>query len=490
MFNLCVFLALAVFSGFASAHSFDERYDLPIPLEFFIVGGGLVVGLSFLLLVFSAKYWPNLRLRPLHRISVPSTWIIRFGIRLLRTCSLLLFCLVLSAGFWGSNNPLLNLATNFVWINWWLGCSMSIAILGNFWPVLNPWNSLFDCIHFILQKWGFKKGLEFACCQYPQWLGLYFATGLLLAWSWMEVVYPIAFVPARVSTIALVWTLFNLMGMSIFGKLVWQSRGDVFAVYFAMLGQFGIFSSAADKRSIHLRLLGAGLVQDAHLWREVNGFAGFIIAMLSIVLFDGLHASQFWVVFQGLLQLLGLNGIVSSAYISGTLGLLLIWAFFAGLYYLSCVVSSRFFSLGSSANVANLFAGSLIPIAVAYLIAHGFSSLMIQGQNLIFLISDPLSLGWNLFGTAEFRPDIAIIDAGTTWYLAVSAIVIGHVMALVVSHCLAITLSGSPRIASLITLPLTVLMILFTMLSLMIIAEPMTTSTFSILPNIGFTQEP
>ena len=115
---------------------------------------------------------------------------------------------------------------------------------------------------------------------------------------------------------------------------------------------------------------------------------------------------------------------------------------------------------------------------------------MIQGQNLIFLISDPLSLGWNLFGTAEFRPDIAIIDAGTTWYLAVSAIVIGHVMALVVSHCLAITLSGSPRIASLITLPLTVLMILFTMLSLMIIAEPMTTSTFSILPNIGFTQEP
>ena len=168
----------------------------------------------------------------------------------------------------------------------------------------------------------------------------------------------------------------------------------------------------------------------------------------------------------------------------------MVWTFFAGLYYFSCFLSSRLFSLASPAILANIFAGSLIPIAVAYLIAHGFSSLIIQGQNIVFLVSDPLSLGWDLFGTAEYRPNIGIIDAGTTWYLAVSSIVIGHIIALVLGHQLTMKVAPVTRAVSLITLPQTVLMILFTMLSLIIIAEPMTTSEFSLLPDICFVQEP
>jgi len=490
VFNFCSLIVFFLLSGAASAHSFDERYDLPIPLEFFVVGGGLVVGLSFLLLLIGEKYWANLRFRPSIQIPLPFISSLYVGMLFVRIISLLFFCLVLAAGFWGAGNPLMNLATNFIWINWWLGCSMAIAILGNFWPLLNPWLSLFDFIQFILKKLGLQKGIECFDYQYPQWLGLYLATALLLAWSWMEVVYPIAYVPARVTTIALIWTCFNLCGMSLFGKSVWQSRGDVFAVYFAMLGQFGIFSYARPERSMNLRLPGAGIVQELNIWRGVNGFSAFIIAMLSIVLFDGLHASQVWNVFLGLLQYFGLGWLASSSYLSGTVGLLFVWIFFAGLYYFSCFLSSRLFSLVSPAILANIFAGSLIPIAVAYLIAHGFSSLLIQGQNIVFLISDPLSLGWNLFGTAEYRPNIGVIDAGTTWYLAVSSIVIGHVIALVVSHKLSLKLAPATRVLSLITLPQTILMILFTMLSLIIIAEPMTTSEFSLLPDICFVQEP
>jgi hypothetical protein len=489
VFNFCSFIIFILASGVANAHSFDERYDLPIPLEFFIVGGGLVVGLSFLLLLIGEKYWSNLRFRSAVQISIPFSRLMGIGVLLVRSISLLFSCLVLAAGFWGSGNPLLNLATNFIWINWWLGCSMAIAMLGNFWPLLNPWLSLFDLIQFILQKLGFKKGNEYAGYQYPKWLGLYLATALLLAWSWMEVVYPIAYVPARVTTIALIWTFLNLCGMFLFGKSVWQSRGDVFAVYFSMLGQFGIFAYIKQDRAICLRLPGAGIVQELAVWRGVNGFAAFIIAMLSIVLFDGLHGSQVWNIFLGLLQYLGLGWVASSSYLSGTIGLLLVWAFFAGLYYFSCSLSSRLFSLASPSILANIFAGSLIPIAVAYLIAHGFSSLIIQGQNIFFLMSDPLSLGWDLFGTAAYRPNIGIIDAGTTWYLAVSSIVIGHVIALVVSHGLTLKVAHATRAVSLVTLPQTVLMILFTMLSLIIIAEPMTTSEFSLLPDICFVQE-
>lgn len=476
MFKHYLTIVFALISGVADAHSFDERYDLPIPLEFFVVGGGLVVALSFLLLLMGEKYWPNFRFRSSISIPIPAYRLMQIGVLFIRIVSLLFFCLVLTAGYWGSGNPLMNLATNFIWINWWLGCSMAIAILGNFWPLLNPWLSLFDVIQFILRRLGFKKGIEFSVYQYPKWLGLYLATTLLLTWSWMEVVYPIAYVPARVTTIALIWTIFNICGMSLFGKSVWQSRGDVFAVYFAMLSQFSIFTYVKQDHSIDLHLPGIGIVQELDVWREVNGYAAFIIAMLSIVLFDGLHGSQVWNVFLNLLQYLGLGWITLSSYLSGTVGLILVWIFFSGLYYFSCFVSSHFFSLAPTLSLANTFAGSLIPIAVAYLIAHGFSSLMIQGQNIFFLISDPLSLGWNLFGTAEYRPHIGIIDAGTTWYLAVSSIVIGHVIALVVSHKLILKVDPDTSGVGLITLPQTVLMILFTMLSLIIIAEPMTMS--------------
>jgi len=33
------------------AHAFGERYDLPIPLVLFVIGGGLVVVLSFVLVL-------------------------------------------------------------------------------------------------------------------------------------------------------------------------------------------------------------------------------------------------------------------------------------------------------------------------------------------------------------------------------------------------------------------------------------------------------
>jgi hypothetical protein len=99
-----------------------------------------------------------------------------------------------------------------------------------------------------------------------------------------------------------------------------------------------------------------------------------------------------------------------------------------------------------------------------------------------------LGFGWEIFSTANFRPNIGLIDAKMTWYLAVFSIVAGHMIALILNHCLALRLVSSTQKAALLTLPQAVLMILFTMLSLIIIAEPMTTSEFSIV-DICFSKE-
>lgn len=486
MRNYFVTLLLLTLSELARAHSFDERYDLPIPLGFFLVGGGVVIAATFLLIIVASKYWPSFRLQNSYRMfSISPRWadgIVFLG----RFVGLASFVLVIAAGFWGPDNPLLNLAPNFIWITWWLGFSLSIALLGNFWPIFNPWMCLFDVIHWSTRMLGFQ--ISSKKIPAPKWLGLYLVTAFLLAWSWMEVVYPIAFVPAKVASIALAWTAINLAGMHVFGKDIWQAQGDVFSVYFATLGQFGIFSFTKADHGFYIRLPGGGILTDAETWRNTRGATAFIIAMLAIVLFDGLHGSQAWGSFVALVQALGLQQLSSSSYGMGTAGLLVVWLIFTGLFYLSCWLSSKFIQI-PAAQLSNFFAPTLIPIAVAYLIAHNFSSLVIQGQSIIFLVSDPLGFGWDIFSTSNFRPNIGLIDAKITWYLAVFSIVVGHMIALILNHCLALRLEPSTKKAALITVPQAVLMIMFTMLSLIIIAEPMTTSELSLI-DICFSKEP
>jgi hypothetical protein len=124
-------------------------------------------------------------------------------------------------------------------------------------------------------------------------------------------------------------------------------------------------------------------------------------------------------------------------------------------------------------QIARLFAFTLVPIAIAYNVAHNCANLLVQGQQLIALASDPLGLKWNLFGTANFRPDIGLIDARLTWYIAIAAIVAGHVIAVWLAHRLALREFGTRREAALATVPLTLLMVAYTVISLSVIAEPM-----------------
>ena len=100
----------------------------------------------------------------------------------------------------------------------------------------------------------------------------------------------------------------------------------------------------------------------------------------------------------------------------------------------------------SAGTVARLFVLSLVPIAIAYHLAHYLTYLLIQGQLVIRLASDPFGFGWNLLGTARYRPDIGIVGARFAWYTAVVAIVLGHIIAVYVAHAIALgRVPGSAR---------------------------------------------
>jgi hypothetical protein len=441
--------AVCFFADTAFAHSFYDRYDLPIPLSYFLWGSAAVVTLTFALMLVLPKRIPSfLRTNssfPCRREST-NAWIPAYaGITRLwfqstiRVLALGLFVLTIDAALFGTANPLMNLAPSLVWVTWWVGLSLLIAACGNVWPWLDPWRTL----------WGglAKLGLKPLNRTWPVAWGMCPAVFFLLAWSWLEVVFPIAVIPRDLGILALAWTIISLLGMWIFNPEVWRAHADFVVIYFSLIAKIGLQATSfkASTSTLH----------------ETRGYVSFILAMLSTVLFDGLHGHPVWLFLEGSVLSVLPNWLANLPYFSGTLGLVTVWLIFMASYKFT------------TREHANAFAPSLIPIAVAYLVAHNFSNLVVQGQSVIFLLSDPLGTGWNLFGSADFKPNSDIINAKFTWYLAVSSIVLGHVAAVVISHRAAMRLSSSSKQAAWLCLPYTALMIAYTLLSLLIIAEPL-----------------
>jgi len=96
-------------------------------------------------------------------------------------------------------------------------------------------------------------------------------------------------------------------------------------------------------------------------------------------------------------------------------------------------------------TLTRAFVHSLVPIAFAYVLAHYFSLLLWQSQAMVYLASDPLGNGANIFGTSSFEIDYHVISYVGIWYVQVAALVMGHVGALALAHDRALVLYRDPR---------------------------------------------
>ena len=474
-------LTLAWASLSAHAHGFDQRYELPVPLGYVVVGACATVLLTFLIAVFFVRQPATGFVQPAQPAQPaqqpkpsPQVGAMHWFVCLIRGLSWLLFVLTIVSALWGSADPLMNLAPTLVWIVWWVGLSFAVVLLGDFWPALDPWRTTFDALDFVARKLGLSRGIS-AGWSWPAPLGVWPAVFLLLGWCWLEVVYPIASSPFRLGFAALAWSAVNLAGMVCFGRESWQRHADVFALYFSSLGRMAPIKFNAHRPAVVWRPLGQGLTDAKPVL--VAGQVGFVMAMLSTVMFDGLHGGAAWTAFEQGLRKIAPRWMDVNGYFAGTVGLATVWLGFLMAYLVTCRASTSLVASTKTSNaglqMAARFAPTLIPIAAAYNIAHNFSSLVIQGQTALQLLSDPLGRQWDLFGTARFYPDIAVVDARLTWYLAVVAIVAGHVVSIWLSHRLALRLGLSARRTALAAMPLTALMLAFTAISLSVIAEPM-----------------
>ena len=113
----------------------------------------------------------------------------------------------------------------------------------------------------------------------------------------------------------------------------------------------------------------------------------------------------------------------------------------------------------------------LVPIAAAYMVAHYFTLAVIQGQFIVTLISDPFGKGWDLFGTADFAPNLALVSPQTVWYVQFGALVVGHVAGLAVAHDRAVVVFRDTRRSVEAQIPMLGLMVLYTSAGLWLLSR-------------------
>lgn len=427
---LRVALLLSSFAQPAFAHPSERGLVMLLPTGLYIFGGAAAVALSFAVVAllpspaFSRLTSGREAVLPARPRSLLPSFI----------TSLLLALLVL-AGYVGSRDPLANPLPLAVWTLWWVGFTFLVAVLGDLWAALNPWRAA-------------SALLPAARLRYPDRLGYWPAVALLLAFAWFELIDSAPQDPARLASAVLLYTAITLAGMALFGE-TWLERGEAFSVFFRTVGR--------------LSPLKGGLLHARSL--PMSGVA-FIVVMLASVSFDGLSRTFWWI------DLVGANPLEhpgrSAMLVVNTLGLLATVAAIAGLYAGAVRLG------GQSDYGRSIYA--IVPIAFGYHFAHYLPAFLVDVQYAAIALSDPLERGWNLLGARELHPSTSFLAHHSTvramWNVQVAGIVAAHVVGVVAAHALGLRLHASVRRAALSQVPMTLLMIGYTVFGLWLLSTP------------------
>ncbi len=466
-------------AGPVLGHALNESYTLPVPLWLYLWGAFAAVAASFIVvLVAEPSLSPTPKGRPL-----PT------GLR--RASAGVGRVLGLAVWFGGMLSGLLGLVHEFLpgtlfWVLIWAGIPIVAAVIGNPWPALSPFRSLLEVATRMLGRQP-DVGLP-----YPGALARWPALGLLLVGLIVELTLPGSGGGAFVGGLLLAYTMVTLAGMTTFGPVTWLRNAEVLEVLFGWSGRIGpigrrslspalcrdcatgcdpaacvdcpecVVVGTDRDLALELRRPLAGLT-------EVRGAgwsdAAFILLALAGVTFDGLKETAVWVTLNRAVEsVLGIwlpTDVVFA--VSGPLGLLGVWGAFLVIFAIASRLTRALagvsLSLGSTAG---RYAASLLPIAAGYAVAH-YVTLLIQAL---------ASVPGMLLSTGAVEAELDWLPAGFVWYLSVGAIVAGHVAGVLLAHREALRLRARhPAVAE---LPLVALMLGYTVLSLWIIAQPIT----------------
>ena len=456
----------------ALAHAGERGFIMLLPTGLFQAGGTIAVAVSFLVVI-------SIHAAALRRIIEPTRWALFPVPRNLwgsnAAASAVLVGLIV-AGLAGSRDPLANPLPLSVWTLLWVGLTFAHAAFGYLWPLVNPWTAVAGLARRVL---GLRSGGDAGVLAWPEALDAWPAVVLLLVFAWFELVHPAPRDPAVLAWAVAGYSVLTVTGMVLFGDRTWTRHVEIFSRFFRIVSWLAPFRTQEEHGVQRLvvtwpgaRLLGV----------ETLSAAGvvFVVVALATVSFDGLSRTFWW------LDLVGENPLEhpgrTALVARNTLGLAGAAAALLSAYAITAAAGARW-SGARPAPALRRFVVSIVPIAFGYHFAHYLPSFLVDAQYALKALSDPFDRGWNLLGASDLHVTASFLTHHASveliWYAQTAAIVVAHVAAVVILHGLAGE-SGSRRTAAIVSeLPLTVLMIGYTLFGLWLLSTPVAASVAS-----------
>ena len=465
-------LVLLVQAGPAAAHGVGGRLDLPVPAWQLAWAASFAVAASFVAL---GMFWeePRLRAAAAGRILPrPTQTACRALALMARIAGLLALGVLVYAGLWGNTNASVNIAPVAVYIVFWVGLQAVSVLLGDVWRALNPFATLADGAAWLRAR---AKSRPISAADRGagnQW----WAVAAIFGFVWIELAFHDNAEPRVLGIYVTAYTAAMLLGAAVFGR-GWVRDAEGFGVLFTKLAGMAPLhrgdgsrspgskepgrssdDGAADRSTAAFRLRPplAGLA----VLPERRGAAAFILVVLGSTTFDGFTRSGIWLDVAADRTGWGLTAV-------NTVGLVFVISAVVVLYR-AAIAAMAAITGDRERELADLFVPSLIPIAAAYTVAHYFSYLLLEGQQIIALVSDPFGRGWDLFGTAGHRVDYTLISTDTIAWTQTAAIAVGHVLGVAVAHDRAVE-RWPRRLAMRSQYPMLAVMILYTIVGLFLL---------------------
>ena len=407
----------------AAAHTLVGRLDSPLPLVVYLTGAAMAVALSFAFVLLRDVRAPALA-SP-RTVAVP-----RLLTGALRVLGLVAWLWIVAQALAGGSSDA-SVATLFLWVYGWVGVAIASAFIGPIWTWLDPFTTLFDISAWVLRRFGAHSP---SIAPYPARLGVWPAAVGLLAVVWLELAYR----GNGLAVVLVVYTAWTLLAMANFGRDRWRASGEIFSVWFGLLNRlapFGIVERYGQQQVVR-RPFASGLIGAE--WGA--GHLALVAIGTGSILFDGLSQTKVW------FDTFGLPALpIATLELVGFL----------------LVVIAVALAVGRFTGYAAVGAG-LVPITVGYLVAHYLTYLLGDGQRIVVALSDPLQLGWDLFGTAFYEPGTGWIPPVALWTVMLVSVVGGHVLGAWAGHVAGVREGKTDQRLRLRQVPLAALMVVLT----------------------------
>ena len=428
--------------GITLAHGIGGAKDLPISPELAIAGATAALVVSFTVL---AVAWRKPRYDAATSGRPAPSWLAAVvdstGWRALwRTVGMLLALFTAMAAVFGKDlviNPVFGIF--YVW--WWVGLVPLSLVLGPVWKAISPGRTI-NLAFAKISRGDPEQGL----LTYPERLGHWPAAIGLFAFVWMELVYPYSTELGPVRLWCAAYVAVMLLGGVVFGNTFYE-RADPFEVYSTLVSRMSVWGRRGDLLVVRSPLANL----DTTPVRP--GLLAAVAVLFGSTAFDSFKDATRWVQF--------VQSSSVSAYLLNNLALLAFCLGVGLVFALGCVLTGLGDDLRRR-DLPNLFAHSVVPIVVGYIVAHYLSYLVEVGQLTLIQASDPLSNGSNWFGTGDLTVSYWLsLHATLLASIKVLAVVLGHVLGVVAAHDRAIRILP-PRHQLTGQLPLLFAMIAFT----------------------------